>query len=253
MVASFYKDLTDKIHSGKKAFALLIDPDEYSPDQLRETLRLADEHGVDYLFLGGSLLTGGKLETCIRLGREETNIPLVLYPGSHLQFHPGADALLFLTLISGRNPDLLIGRHVEIAPYVIQSGIETVPTGYMLIDGGAATSVSYISNTMPIPANKPGIAVNTAQAGELLGLKAIFMDAGSGAANTVSTTMIRRVKENISLPLLIGGGIRTPEEVSDAARAGADVIVVGNALENNSFKIPEMTAALRNLAPGLEK
>ncbi len=250
MRASFYNSFSDKVRAGQKAFALLIDPDEFSDGRLRSTLHKANEAGVDYIFIGGSLLTGGKLENCIRIGRECTDMPLVLYPGSHIQFHPEADALLLLSLISGRNPDLLIGRHVEIAPYIIQSGIETIPTGYMLIDGGRPTSVSYISNTTPIPADKPGIAVSTAQAGQLLGMRCIFMDAGSGAQNPVTSEMISKVKNNITLPLIVGGGIRTTEDLQKAAKAGADMMVVGNAMENGIEKLHTFTQALRDLSGG---
>jgi putative glycerol-1-phosphate prenyltransferase len=165
---------------------------------------------------------------------------VVLFPGDNLQINSHADAILFLSLISGRNPDLLIGKHVISAPILKDSGIEVVSTGYMLIDGGTPTSVSYMSNTTPIPANKRDIAVCTAMAGEMLGLKLIFMDAGSGALNPVGENMISAVKKSIDIPLIVGGGIRSAEKAKAAFEAGADVVVVGNAIESNKDLIREI-------------
>ncbi|MBC8173742.1 MAG: geranylgeranylglyceryl/heptaprenylglyceryl phosphate synthase, partial [Chitinophagales bacterium] len=168
--------------------------------------------------------------------------------GSIQQVNPHADALLFLSLISGRNPELLIGNHVLAAPYVKKSGIEAISTGYILIDGGAPTTVSYISNTTPIPHDKTEIAVCTAMAGELLGMQLIYMDAGSGAKRSISPAMITSVKKNITLPLVIGGGIRTPETAYALSHAGADVIVVGNAIEKDASLIKEISFAIHSVS-----
>ena len=156
---------------------------------------------------------------------------MVLFPGSQNQFTEAVDALLFLSLISGRNADLLIGQHVQAAPRIAASGVEVIPTGYILIDGGVATSASYISQTAPIPGNKPEIAATTALAGALLGLRCIYLDAGSGAIAPVSASMISAVKKSIDIPLMVGGGLRTIEAVQTAFNAGADIIVVGTMVE----------------------
>jgi putative glycerol-1-phosphate prenyltransferase len=154
---------------------------------------------------------------------------------------------LYLSLISGRNPELLIGQHVISAPFVKKSGLEIIPTGYMVIDGGAPTTVSYISNANPIPADKNDIAMCTAMAGEMLGMKLIYMDAGSGARKPITETMIERVAKNISIPLIVGGGITDPEKAYRNCKAGADVIVVGNAIEKDPSIMAEISAAVHSL------
>jgi len=183
--------------------------------------------------VGGSLLTSDNLYHCIRTLKENSKIPVILFPGNTYQVSRNADAMLFLSLISGRNPDMLIGMHVIAAPYVKLSGLETLPTGYMLIDSGKPTSVSYMSNSFPIPNDKKDIAACTAMAGEMLGLQLIFMDAGSGAKTPIPSDMIRFVKDSISVPLIVGGGLRSPEMAKKSLQAGADIIVVGNRLEEN--------------------
>ncbi len=233
-------------NAGKTQLAVLIDPDSIAEkERLIDTCKLCNDAGVDFIFVGGSLITNGFFEACISLIKAHTNIPVIIFPGDTLQVSKDADAILFLSLISGRNPDFLIGRQVLAAPNLKQSGIETIPTGYMLIDGGRATSVSYISNTTPLPADKPMIAATTAMAGEMLGLQCIFMDAGSGAQNPISAEMIKTVKQHISVPLIIGGGIRTAEQAKSAAQAGANIIVVGNAVEKEPTKINELLNAIR--------
>jgi putative glycerol-1-phosphate prenyltransferase len=179
--------------------------------------------------------------------KEKCNIPVILFPGSPDQITPKADALLYLSLISGRNPELLIGQHVISAPFVRQSGLEIMPVGYMLVDGGTPTTVSYISNTNPIPANKNDIASCTAMAGEMLGLKLIYMDAGSGAQKAIPTAMIAQVAKYITIPLIVGGGITTAEKAKENCLAGADVIVVGNAVEKDPNLIKEIAAAIHSL------
>ncbi len=237
---NIYQQIFKKSAEGKKQFAILIDPDKENEDSLEALCELANQYKVDYLFVGGSLLTQDCLSDCIEVIKLHTQIPVVLFPGDNLQINSHADAILFLSLISGRNPDLLIGKHVISAPILKDSGIEVVSTGYMLIDGGTPTSVSYMSNTTPIPANKRDIAVCTAMAGEMLGLKLIFMDAGSGALNPVGENMISAVKKSIDIPLIVGGGIRSAEKAKAAFEAGADVVVVGNAIESNKDLIREI-------------
>src|SRR5207342_3012715 len=168
-------------------------------------------------------------------------------PGSPSQVSKYADALLYLSLISGRNAELLIGQHVISAPVVRQSGLEIMPTGYMVIDGGAPTTVSYISNAAPIPADKNEIAMCTAMAGEMLGMKVIYMDAGSGAKRPIAESMIEKVAQSIEIPLIVGGGITDPEKAYRNCKAGADVIVVGNAIEKDDSLIKEIAAAIHGV------
>lgn len=241
----------ESIHNGKtsarKAFAVLIDPDKLDESALNKTIDLAKEANVDYIFVGGSLVVTDTLDKVVTTIKEKSNIPVVLFPGSPDQITPKADALLYLSLISGRNPELLIGQHVISAPFVKQSGLEIIPVGYMLVDGGTPTTVSYISNTNPIPANKNDIASCTAMAGEMLGLKLIYMDAGSGAKFAIPTAMIQQVAKYIQIPLIIGGGITTAEKAKENCLAGADIIVVGNAVEKDPALIKEIAAAIHSL------
>ncbi|MDQ3072198.1 MAG: geranylgeranylglyceryl/heptaprenylglyceryl phosphate synthase [Bacteroidota bacterium] len=233
MVGQVYKQIAGRVEEGKKSFALLIDPDKYTASSLEHTIGIAVQSGVSFIFVGGSLLAGSSVSETIKVIKSFSDLPVFIFPGSTLQFSQEADALLFLSLISGRNADLLIGRHVEIAPYLKASSVEVIPTGYMLVDCGRQTTASYISNTQPLPSDKPDIAVCTAVAGEFLGLRLIYMDGGSGAAMPIPPQMISAVKDNISIPLIVGGGIRTKKALQDACNAGADVIVVGNAIESD--------------------
>jgi putative glycerol-1-phosphate prenyltransferase len=231
----------------RKKFAVLIDPDKIKTEHIDQVIELAKVSNVDYFFLGGSLILDDEMNFCIEMIKRHTNIPVVLFPGSTMQVNHKADTLLFLSLISGRNPDLLIGRHVETAPLLLNSPLEVLPTGYMLIDGGMQTSVQYMSNTRPIPANKKEIALCTALAGQLLGMKLIFMDAGSGAKFPISEGVIKAVSSKLSIPLIVGGGIRTPERAVASAKAGADVIVVGNAIEDDPTLLMEISSAVHSL------
>jgi len=226
--------------SGNKQLAVLIDPDKCSAEGLTHLAEAANKAGVDYLFVGGSLITTGNLRSCTQLLKSLSNLPVVLFPGSVFQVCNQADAILLLSLISGRNSDMLIGNHVIASFSLKESGLEIIPTGYILVEGGKMTSVQYVSNTIPIPSDKEEIGVATAIAGEMLGLKLIFLEAGSGAINPVSAQMISSVKENISIPLIVGGGIRSASMASAAWEAGADLIVVGNALESNPTLLPQI-------------
>ena len=209
-------------------------------------LSLGEQTKIDFWFVGGSLVISSQLDELVRHIKKNTSIPVVLFPGSPSQVTQQADALLYLSLISGRNPELLIGQHVLSAPFVKQSGLEILSTGYIVVDGGAPTTVSYISNAAPIPADKEDIALCTALAGEMLGMKLIYMDAGSGAKQPITTSMIKRVADEISIPLIVGGGIKTPEKAQENCKAGADLIVVGNAIEKEVSLISEMSAAVKN-------
>jgi phosphoglycerol geranylgeranyltransferase len=244
-----YESILSARNQGKKQLAVLIDPDKTGPKRLIQLLESAVRAEVDYFFLGSSLLVNDRLEDCLGEIKVRTNIPAILFPGNAMQLSNKADGILLLSLISGRNPELLIGQHVVAAPYLRNSGLEILPTGYMLIDGGAPTSVSYMSNTQPIPADKTDIAICTAMAGEMLGLKMIYLDAGSGARQRISEEMIGEVRRAINVPLTVGGGIRSAMHAEAAVRAGADLIVVGNALEKNPASLEELTHAVHAFEP----
>lgn len=226
-----YSDLLKSRQLGRKKLAVLIDPDKIRLGKLDQLLDLSIRSRVDYFFIGGSLIVNSQLDQCLQTIRKHCQIPLILFPGNSYQVSYHADAILFLSLVSGRNPDLLIGQHVIAAPYLKLSPLEILPTGYMLIDGGVGTTVLYMSNTSPIPGEKSDIAVCTAMAAEMLGLKLIFMDAGSGARTPVPSEMIESVRNATSIPIIVGGGIKTTEKVRENLNAGADLIVIGNAFE----------------------
>ncbi|MBS1951966.1 MAG: Phosphoglycerol geranylgeranyltransferase [Cytophagales bacterium] len=227
---------------GKKSIAVLIDPDKIdNVSKLDPLLRLASENCVDYIFTGGSLVTTSNLSEVVNYIKENVTIPVVLFPGSVMQIDSSADAILFLSLISGRNPDLLIGQHVIAAPILKNTQLEILPTGYMLINSGKTTSVAYISNTTPIPEDKYSLAACTALAGEMLGLKLIYLDAGSGAEREVNAKMIATVRKSIDVPLIVGGGINTAQKAVRVLEAGADLIVIGNALEKSPDLLIEIS------------
>lgn len=227
-------DLVSSFSPTKKQFAVLVDPDKYTSGKLIDLVSMAREAMVSYLFVGGSLLSEDNLSNTLKVIKDNCDIPVIIFPGDEMQINSQADAIFLLSLISGRNPELLIGKHVIAAPYLKRSGLEILPTGYMLIDSGRSTTALYMSNSMPIPRDKDEIAVSTAMAGEMLGLKLIYMDGGSGAENPVNSSMIQAVKQNINIPLIVGGGIRTPEVAAEKFKAGADVVVVGNAIEHDN-------------------
>ncbi len=247
MLKAIYHSLTERKRTGKKSFAVLIDPDKVNDSNMTQLIELSLAARVDYFLVGGSLVISNYLDECLQLIKSSCSIPTLLFPGSPSQVSKYADALLYLFLISGRNPELLIGQHVVSAPVVKQSGLEIMPTGYMVIDGGAPTTVSYISNAAPLPSDKNEIAMCTAMAGEMLGMKLIYMDAGSGARRAISESMIQKVAGCIDVPLIVGGGITTPEKAYLNCKAGADVIVVGNAIEKDSSLIKEMAAAVHSV------
>ncbi|GGH67224.1 MAG: geranylgeranylglyceryl/heptaprenylglyceryl phosphate synthase [Bacteroidetes bacterium] len=219
--------------NGEKRLAVLIDPDKAGTEYLHRVVDVVNRCGIELIFFGGSLLTRYELDEHIRTIKSITDAKVILFPGSSLQVSSEADALLFLSLISGRNPELLIGQHVLAAPMIRQYNLEALSTGYMLVDGGKPTTASYISGTLPLPADKPDIASVTAMAGELLGLQHLYLDAGSGAMNPVSAEIIAAVRKVTSTPLIVGGGMRTVDQAVAAANAGADIVVVGNAAEKN--------------------
>ncbi|MDC0201772.1 geranylgeranylglyceryl/heptaprenylglyceryl phosphate synthase [Flavobacteriales bacterium] len=239
-----YNHIIESKRKGRKLFSILIDPDKQTKESLLQIIEKAKSANVDFFFIGGSLLTNNSLDFCITIIKQNCKIPVLLFPGNAMQVNNKTDGILFLSLISGRNAELLIGNHVIAAPFLKESDIEILSTGYMLIDSGKATTVSYMSNTTPIPHDKDDIAVCTAIAGEMLGLKMIYMDGGSGAKNSVSEKMITSVSNNIDVPLIVGGGINTAEKAKEKCRAGSDIIVVGNAIEKENELIQKIATAI---------
>lgn len=229
----------------KKSLALLIDPDKVQRESLDEIIVMALEAKVDYFFIGGSLVHTDNWD--FLLDRLKLScIPVILFPGDQSHIHSEADAILYLSLISGRNPEYLIGQHVKSAPLLKKSNLEILSTSYILIDGGKPTTVSYISNTLPIPHDKPDIASATAMAGEMLGHSLCYLDTGSGALQSVSKKTIESVRRSIDLPMIVGGGIRTAVQATEAFEAGADIIVIGTAFEEDTNILSEICSA-RNL------
>jgi putative glycerol-1-phosphate prenyltransferase len=242
-----YNNILRNKKEGGKIFAILVDPDKQSCKELLLTIESANQSNVDYFFVGGSLLIHDTLEQSIQTIKGNSTIPIVLFPGNAMQVSQSADAILFLSLISGRNPEMLIGRQVVTAPILKKTSLEIISTGYMLVESGKPTTVSYMSNTTPIPYEKNDIAVCTAMAGELLGLKLIYVDGGSGASKPISKEMIQAISKNINVPLIIGGGICTAEKAIENCNAGADIIVVGNAIEKDPKLIKAISEAIHSI------
>lgn len=217
----------------KKQLAVLIDPDKLSAEELINLIGKVQKSPINYILIGGSLLSSDQMDNYIEIIKNNISIPVIIFPGSVHQISNKADGILFLSLISGRNPEFLIGSQVVAAPLLKRANIEVLSTGYVLVDSGVQTTASYISNTTPLPRNKADIAVATALASEMIGHKIIYLDGGSGAKFEVPKEMISSVKKNIEIPLIIGGGINSKEKLKTAFNAGADIVVIGTAIENN--------------------
>ena len=237
---NIYQSILSNTKDGIKMFGVLIDPDKQNVKELIKTIKLCNESDVDYFFVGGSIITNGDMQKTTRLIKENSNKPVIIFPGNPDQISDYADAILFLSLISGRNPEFLIGHQVIAAPLIKKTNLEVIPTGYLLIDCGTTTTAIYVSDTNPIPHDNPEIAANTALAGEYLGLKLTYIDGGSGAKKCISTAMISKTKAALNGPLIIGGGIRTPQAAEEIYKAGADIIIVGNGAEENRNLISEI-------------
>ncbi|MBN1158526.1 MAG: geranylgeranylglyceryl/heptaprenylglyceryl phosphate synthase [Bacteroidales bacterium] len=218
--------------SGRKIFIVLIDPEFHTVDSVRKTADTATIAGTDLILVGGSL-TSRPVDNLIEAIKDSTDCPVLLFPGNLFQLSDKADGILLSSMISGRNPEYLIGNHVLISQFLKKSGLEIIPTGYLLIDGHPLSSVEYISNTRPIPADKTDIIAATALAGEQLGLKLIYLEAGSGAARPVKEHAITAIKNIVTLPLIAGGGIKTPADIRLLYKSGANGVVVGSAVEND--------------------
>lgn len=235
--------IIENANSAKKMLAVLIDPDKSTDNQIDALCKSPFFGGVDFVFVGGSLVPDGSTKKCIYRLKQNTSKPVVIFPGSPNQIDNQADSILLLSLISGRNPDLLIGRHVEAAYKLKESGLEIIPTGYMLIDGGKMTTVAYVSGTVPIPREKSDIAAATALAGKQLGLKLLYLDCGSGAKNYAPHKIISVVKSESALPVIVGGGIRNKQDALSVYASGADVVVVGNKLEEDPTVLEDLVYA----------
>ena len=226
------------IHEAKKSkrglLVVLLDPDKITIAEAKNFASTAEQKGIDIILVGGSLLSTNQFGPVVETIKSNTSLPVVIFPGSHMQVHGSADAILFLSLISGRNPEYLIGNQVIASPIIKSVGIEPISTGYMIIDSGRPTSASFMSNSQPIPRNKPDIAAVHALAAEYLGMKQVYLEGGSGAENPVPVEMIQAVSKTISIPIWVGGGIRTPEDARIRIEAGATAIVIGTHFENNN-------------------
>jgi putative glycerol-1-phosphate prenyltransferase len=215
--------------NGLKEIAILIDPDELG-EKTKQIVTLALKHHIHWFLVGGSLISQGNTQKCVDTLKELGVPNVILFPGNEIQLANNADALLFMSLISGRNPEFLISKQVSAAPWVKQSKIETIPTGYMLVESGKITSALYMSNSLPLPCDKPDIAAATAMAGELLGLQLLYLDAGSGAQNPIPGSIILAVKQHTNCAIFVGGGLTSPENVLNAWENGADFVVMGNSI-----------------------
>lgn len=243
---NIYHTIREQQQEKQKAIAIVIDPDKVNREVLLMEISRIEHECIRYIFVGGSLLSDDFSVRIINDLKAITNIPVISFPGNAMQINTSADAVLFLSLLSGRNPEYLIGQHVVSAPRLYASGIEVIPTGYILIDGGTVSSTSYISNTEPIPADKPDITACTAIAAEMLGMKLLYLEAGSGAKFPVASSTIEKVRNVTTIPIITGGGIKTPEDVSNAAIAGADIMVLGSVLEENFHRLHYLADALEN-------
>ncbi|UOQ73409.1 geranylgeranylglyceryl/heptaprenylglyceryl phosphate synthase [Hymenobacter cellulosilyticus] len=244
-LTNLHETLSKRRARGQKSLAVLLDPDHLDEAGCRHLLELSEVHPVDYFFVGGSLVMNSHQASLIRLLKSRSTVPVLLFPSHSLHLDTQADGILLLSLISGRNPDFLIGQHVVAAPLLRASNLQILPTGYMLVDTGRQTTASYMSGTTPLPYDKPTIAACTAMAGEQLGLRLMYLDGGSGAMYPVSAAMIRAVRQATETPLIVGGGINTTEKAQTALAAGADVIVIGNQIEKSPDFLAEMSKVVR--------
>jgi putative glycerol-1-phosphate prenyltransferase len=215
-------------------YLILLDPDKILEDKLPAFVRYCEKSGVDGFLIGGSLLINANFNSFIEIIKDSTRLPAIIFPGSINQIYPAADAILYLSVVSGRNADDLIGKHVLAAPIIKQSGLEPISTAYILIESGITTTAQYMSGSFPIPKNKPEIASATALAAEYLGMKLIYLEAGSGAEQTVPNEIVKAVSSQCTVPIIVGGGIKTPIAARDKVENGANIIVTGNFFENEN-------------------
>ncbi|MDP4116058.1 MAG: geranylgeranylglyceryl/heptaprenylglyceryl phosphate synthase [Bacteroidota bacterium] len=229
-----YKYLLNTIKQKGAAYLILIDPDQLRDDMLEAFIKHCERSGVDGLLVGGSLMGGVDFNRYIHQVKSVSNLPVIIFPGSESQISSYADAILFISVVSGRNPEHLIGKHVISAPIIRSSNLEPISTGYILIDSGNTTTAQYMSGSLPIPRNKPNIAAATALAAEYLGMKFIYLEGGSGAIYSVPDEIVKAVSMTCTIPVIVGGGIKTPKAARDKIEAGANIIVTGNFFEDQN-------------------
>ena len=246
IVKDFFKSYREE---GKKGLGVLVDPDKFDLSNIEAFCKNCTESKVDFILVGSSFLYEDLFADTIKKLKENLDIPVVIFPGNAMQLSPKADAVLYLSLLSGRNARWLIEEHVHAAPKIFKSKLETVPTGYILVDSGKRTAVEFMSNTTPIPRDKPEIVAAHALAGEQLGMGLIYLEGGSGAENPIPTKVIMATRQFLTIPLMVGGGIRDVETAVEKLQAGADFIIVGNHFENeeNLSKLKEFTHAIHSI------
>tara|TARA_Y100001970_G_scaffold23054_1_gene26997 strand:+ start:3241 stop:3978 length:738 start_codon:yes stop_codon:yes gene_type:complete len=239
-----FDTLITTIEKKGAVYIVLIDPDKEDDNSIINRVKNANNSGVDALFVGGSIMMDINYNSIVKKIKSLSNIPVILFPGGVGQLNKHFDAMLFMSLISGRNPRFLIEEQVLAAPIVDNMNIETISTGYILVNGGSNSSVEFMSSTKPIPMERVEITVAHALAGQYLGMKLIYLEAGSGAIHPVTTEVIKAVRDAIDLPIIVGGGIKTPEKARDAVEAGASIIVTGNILEQDDNCVQEFADAI---------
>ena len=228
-----YQNIISSIQNGKKLLAVLIDPDKVVFEKLTSIANKINRSKANYIFVGGSKVMAGDCDNVVLELKRHSDLPVILFPGDVSQITPKADAILFLSLISGRNPEYLIGKHVESISKLKRTDLEVIPTGYVLIENGKETSVQKVTSTLPISRKNIEEIADTAKAGELLGMKLIYLEAGSGAVNPINSEIINRVKTQVNIPIIVGGGIRKKEQLENAYNSGADIVVIGTAFEED--------------------
>jgi putative glycerol-1-phosphate prenyltransferase len=245
-MAGVYEHMLTYRTSGKAGYVVLVDPDRIPLDDIADRVGLISQY-ADLVFVGGSIVTRGSFDEAVRRVKKASRVPVVIFPGDATQVSSAADAILFLSLVSGRNADLLIGEHVKAAPVVRDTGLEAIPVAYILVESGRTTSVQFMSQTLAVPRSKPEIAMAHALAGEYLGMKAVFLEAGSGAEEHVPAEMVKAVSGYVSVPVIAGGGIRTPEIAGELVRSGATFIVTGDIIEKHGSEtlLDEFSRAIR--------
>lgn len=239
-MSSIYDNILKSIAKGEKLLAVLIDPDKLELSKAAEFVKKVNGSIATHIFVGGSEVAETLTEALVLEIGKHTKLPVVLFPGDVTQITNKADALLFLSLISGRNPDYLIGKHVEASSKLRKSKLEVIPTGYILIENGKETSVQKVTGTIPLKRGNVQHIVNIAKAGDLLGMKLIYLEAGSGATHPITPEIISAVKQDINVPLIVGGGIKTQQQLQDAYQSGADLVVIGTAFEENEQLFNEL-------------
>ena len=243
---SVLSKLNDCVEKKGAGFIVLIDPDKKNDKNIDQLVEKAHQNGVDAIFVGGSIMMDGLYHKRVERIKSISEIPVILFPGGVNQINKHYDAMLFMSLLSGRNSHYLIGEQVIAAPIVKDYGIETIPTGYLLIDGGSPTSVEVVSGTKPLPSNRPDIIVSHALAAQFLGMELIYLEAGSGALNEVPGDVVRKVADEINIGLIVGGGIRTPEDANSIVNSGASFVVIGSAIEKSAELIEEFSSSIHS-------